>query len=147
MPRYAASLARSAWPARILDAAPVASVPATSSRSLASAGSRQCGEQTLCIVGAMKRHGFIAIVFLIGCATGGVASQLVVPPARAGTNPTRWEYLCSMQEEGNMTAELNHEGAQGWELVSVVPRRTTGFGGRLNSFSFYFCSLRALYLF
>jgi hypothetical protein len=43
----------------------------------------------LYIVGAMKRHGFIAIVFIVGCATGGVASQFVLPPARAGTNPTR----------------------------------------------------------
>jgi len=32
----------------------------------------------------------LGIVFVIGCAVGGISSQLVVPPVRAGTNPTRW---------------------------------------------------------
>lgn len=41
---------------------------------------------------AMKQRGIIAIVFVVGCATGGVAAQLVVPPVRAGTSPTQWEY-------------------------------------------------------
>jgi hypothetical protein len=39
----------------------------------------------------MKHNGIIAIVFVVGCATGGVAAQLVVPPVRAGTSSTRWE--------------------------------------------------------
>jgi len=31
----------------------------------------------------------LGIVFVIGCAVGGVSSQFIVPPVRAGTNPTR----------------------------------------------------------
>jgi hypothetical protein len=102
----------------------------------------------------MKRHGFIAVIFLIGCATGGVASQFVVPPARAGTNPTRWEYLCKAQVAGNpsatefsswgWTTELNRWGAEGWELVSVTPRPSSGFGGFVTTHDFILCSKRAL---
>jgi hypothetical protein len=40
----------------------------------------------------MKHSGIIAIGFIVGCATGGVAAHLVVPRVRAGTAPTRWEY-------------------------------------------------------
>ncbi|HEX3762901.1 MAG TPA: hypothetical protein VHW23_29595 [Kofleriaceae bacterium] len=73
----------------------------------------------------MKHPGIIAIVFVIGCATGGVAAQLVVPPVRAGTAPTRWEYQCAtVGVDGGMTSGLNKLGAQGWELVSVAPAHT-----------------------
>ena len=37
----------------------------------------------MCTSAAMKHRTSIAIVFLLGCATGGVAAQLVVPPVRA----------------------------------------------------------------
>jgi hypothetical protein len=62
-------------------------------------------------------------VFVVGCATGGVAAQLVVPPVRAGTSPTRWEYQCAQAEydaDGGVTAKLNKLGAEGWELVSMA---------------------------
>ena len=60
----------------------------------------------------------LGLVFILGCATGGVASQLVVPPARAETPPTRWEYLCG---KGDVTtSKFNEAGAQGWELVAVA---------------------------
>jgi hypothetical protein len=70
----------------------------------------------------MKHRALIAIIFLIGCATGGVASQLVAPPARAGTTPTRWEHFCSTAGPGPdaVTLALNAGGGQGWELVSVT---------------------------
>jgi len=70
----------------------------------------------------MKQSGIIAVVFIIGCATGGVAAQLVVPPARAGTTPTRWEYQCLSigAKGGRMTSTLNQLGAEGWELVSMT---------------------------
>src|SRR5690348_6309430 len=58
----------------------------------------------------MKHNGIIAIVFIVGCATGGVAAQLVVPPVRAGTSPTRWEYQCAEAgfiADGSLTAKLN----------------------------------------
>jgi hypothetical protein len=66
----------------------------------------------------MKQHGIIAVIFIIGCATGGVASQLVIPPVRAGTNPTRWEYLCG-ESTSNLNGHLVKPGTEGWELVSV----------------------------
>jgi hypothetical protein len=72
----------------------------------------------------MKHNGILAIVFVVGCATGGVAAQLVVPPVRAGTAPTRWEYHCAGAEttdDGGVTSTLNKLGAQGWELASMAP--------------------------
>ena len=70
----------------------------------------------------MKHNGIIAIVFIVGCATGGVVAQLVVPPVRAGTSPTRWEYQCAEAgfiPDGTLAANLNKLGAEGWELVSM----------------------------
>jgi hypothetical protein len=67
----------------------------------------------------MKQHVLIALIFVIGCATGGVASKLVVPPARADTNPTRWEYHCVDMNDLEAT-KLNPLGAEGWEMVSVA---------------------------
>jgi hypothetical protein len=55
-----------------------------------------------------------------GCATGGVAAQLVVPPVRASTSPTRWEYHCAgakTSDDGGVTSTLNKLGAEGWELA------------------------------
>ena len=72
----------------------------------------------------MKHNWIIAIVFVVGCATGGVAAQLVVPPVRAGTVPTRWEYHCSgadSADDGGVTLTLNKLGAEGWELASMAP--------------------------
>ena len=50
-----------------------------------------------CEEGAM-RHLWIASVLMlgigIGCVAATVAQNFVVPPARAGTNPMRWEYTC-----------------------------------------------------
>jgi hypothetical protein len=71
----------------------------------------------------MKHQGIIAIVFVVGCATGGVAAQLVVPPVRAGTSPTRWEYQCARigSPAADVTAAMNKLGAEGWELVSFAP--------------------------
>lgn len=89
----------------------------------------------------MKHRGLLAIIFVVGCATGGVASRLVVPSARAGTNPTRWEYVCAeFEHDGRLTETLNKYGAEGWELVSVVPPRQVTFGGLYVGF----CAKRAL---
>jgi hypothetical protein len=41
-----------------------------------------------------------------------------VPPARAGTNPTRWEYMC-LQSTDQITANANRLGAEGWELAAA----------------------------
>ena len=96
----------------------------------------------------MKRPFSFAVLFIIGCATGGVASQLVVPPARAGTNPTRWEYFCSSAEAGKINEGLNKMGAEGWELVNGFVSRFDGqVGGGVNSYAgdaYAFCFKRAL---
>lgn len=92
----------------------------------------------------MKHNGIIAIVFVVGCATGGVAAQLVVPPVRAGTSPTRWEYQCVNADPHveDVTDTLNKLGAQGWELVSMRARGT--LTGGYGSVSSYLCAKRAL---
>jgi hypothetical protein len=76
----------------------------------------------------MKHSAIIAIVFVIGCATGGIAAQLVVPSARAGTSPTRWEYQCAQVGSAatDVTTALNRLGAEGWELASVAPADIPG---------------------
>jgi|ERR1043166_965097 hypothetical protein len=98
----------------------------------------------------MTRRGWIAVIFLIGCATGSVASQLVIPPIRAGTQPQRWEYLCVQvaPEATKLTPALNNAGAAGWELVSTVAAHMDGEGltglTGLRSDSYVFCFKRAL---
>jgi hypothetical protein len=44
-----------------------------------------------------KRTVGVAAVFLVGCAAGGVSSQLVVPGANTqqAATLTRWEYRCT----------------------------------------------------
>lgn len=93
------------------------------------------------IVSAMKQNGIIAIVFIVGCATGGVAAQLVVPPVRAGTSPTRWEYQCTIADsnDGEVVPALNQLGAEGWELVNTAPHATGGYVR-----SYMLCAKRAL---
>jgi hypothetical protein len=91
----------------------------------------------------MKHNGIIALVFVIGCATGGVAAQLVVPPVRAGTSPTRWEYQCVDSERDALTSTLNRFGAEGWELASFAPARTGGSISHDIS-AFMLCTKRAL---
>jgi hypothetical protein len=92
----------------------------------------------------MKQRGFIAIIFVIGCATGGVASQVVIPPARAGTNPTRWEHIC-VKTNTKLSEMMTEMGAQGWELVSAFPTYLDHkFDNSLEAQAFMFCSKRAL---
>jgi hypothetical protein len=91
----------------------------------------------------MKHRGFIALIFVIGCATGSVASHLVVPPARAGTTATRWEHLCDEVDDTVLTEKLNAAGAEGWELVSVGQHHLIGTVGTKHD-GFVFCAKRAL---
>jgi hypothetical protein len=63
--------------------------------------------------------------FGVGCGAGVGAANLVVPPARAGTNPQRWEYQCVEERQPEtVTAAANKLGAQGFELASAA-----GVGG------------------
>jgi hypothetical protein len=64
----------------------------------------------------------IGAVFVFGCVTGGVASQMVVPPAKAGAAVTTWDYYCTQldtSQPNKQQAILRQAGAQGWELVTV----------------------------
>jgi hypothetical protein len=69
----------------------------------------------------MKRIG-IAAVFLVGCAVGGGASQLLVPKASAqqAAQLTKWEYTCANSPHTDeLTSWANQFGAQGWEMVTT----------------------------
>ena len=94
----------------------------------------------------MKGYGIVTIVFIVGCVTGGVAAQLVVPPVRAGTSPTRWEYQCVTVggKRATVTPTLNQLGAEGWELASLTPAGATSavFGYDVDSYTL--CAKRAL---
>ena len=61
----------------------------------------------------------LGVVFLIGCAVGGVSSQFVAPPVRAGTNPPRWEYYCIEGLE-KVIERSDKLGAEGWEMVTAT---------------------------
>jgi hypothetical protein len=96
----------------------------------------------------MKRPVLTSLVFVIGCAAGGVASQVVIPPARAGTSPTRWEYLCTNVKQ-SVPEALAESGSKGWEMVSAFPshyEQGTGAGllNDLKADAYGFCFKRAL---
>jgi hypothetical protein len=91
------------------------------------------------------KNSVAGIMFILGCATGGVASQVVVPPVRAGTAPTRWEYQClGVSGGGGVTATLNKMGSEGWELAGVSPSHHTGAFGSYVADTYMFCAKRAL---
>jgi hypothetical protein len=60
--------------------------------------------------------GFVGS-FLLGCAATQVA-PLIVPPARAGTSPQKWEYVCmGVGPDDEWKAEKANElGRSGWEM-------------------------------
>jgi hypothetical protein len=67
----------------------------------------------------MRTSNSAAVLFLgiiVGCAAERV---LVVPPARAGTAPQRWEYSCINANDG-VTQQANQFGQQGWELAAAA---------------------------
>lgn len=80
------------------------------------------------------KHTFFGLVFILGCATGSVAAQLVVPPARAETPPARWEYFCG--EGTASTKQFNTFGAQGWELATMTTTPPRAFAGVETLFCF-----------
>jgi hypothetical protein len=63
----------------------------------------------------------VGLVFLLGCAVGGMAGRIAVPPASAQQMATgsRWEYFCfDATDPGRITLKANEAGAQGWEMVT-----------------------------
>jgi len=81
----------------------------------------------------MKRSVQLAVLFLVGCATGGVASRIAIPPARAGTSVQQWEYTCLKNAD---TSTMNSAGREGWEMLSSMP--VQGAGGITNDFWYCF---------
>jgi hypothetical protein len=77
-----------------------------------------------------KRTFGVVAVFLVGCAVGGVSSQLVVPKASAqqAATLTKWEYQCTTPG-ASITELANKLGAEGWELVTVRGRTGTVLTG------------------
>jgi hypothetical protein len=55
------------------------------------------------------------VAFVFGCVT----EALVVPPVRAGTNPTRWEYKCIHKSADEIETAANKLGTEGWEIAAV----------------------------
>lgn len=71
----------------------------------------------------------LTVAFLVGCLTATVATQLVVPPIKAGTNPQKWEYTCiSNKQKGNIIQNSNELGNQGWEMVAASGSLENGSG-------------------
>jgi hypothetical protein len=68
----------------------------------------------------------VALVFLVGCAVGGAAGRLVVPPASAqqvAAGMPRWEYFCTEDRDANGFApEANRAGREGWEIAGFSNR-------------------------
>ena len=64
----------------------------------------------------------ISIAFVAGCVAASM--QLVVPPARAGTRPVAWEYLCPRNASPAWRDEaagfMNQMGQEGWEAFAAV---------------------------
>jgi hypothetical protein len=60
----------------------------------------------------------LLVVFFAGCAASRI---LVVPPARAGTNPQRWEYFCKGEafSDDAVSKMANRAGQEGWEMSSA----------------------------
>jgi len=92
----------------------------------------------------MKRQVTIGFLFILGCATGGAVAQLAVPPVRAGTDPTRWEYNCISSEAGTINSDLNKMGGQGWELASGFAAHYQSEFANLKADAYGFCFKRAL---
>jgi hypothetical protein len=80
----------------------------------------------------------LLVVFFAGCA----AERFIVPPARAGTNPQRWEYVCKEGNDDRFSNVANEMGQQGWELAAAAG---AGWGsGMLTQHSLLWCFKRPL---
>ena len=90
----------------------------------------------------MRLKALAAIVFVVGCMTGGVASQLAIPKARAGTSPAHWEYFCKESEESVPLADMNKAGAEGWELVTVSTTTLSTVYAVLEAAAMVYCYKR-----
>jgi hypothetical protein len=69
----------------------------------------------------VKQRISIAAIFVVGCVAGGVSARVVAPPARAGSNPPKWEHWCFHADFlEDASKPLVKAGDDGWELVGVT---------------------------
>ncbi len=74
----------------------------------------------------MKHRLAALILFLVGCATGGVASRIGVTDKTANAAQGTWRYSCFRTDhtigvgDKEISDYLNRAGADGWELASDV---------------------------
>ncbi len=79
-----------------------------------------------------KKSLLAAGLFVLGCATGGVASHMV-EPARAQNEGLsearqRWQYRCLREADvDRIAAAANQLGKQGWEMAAAVLTGTSSF--------------------
>jgi hypothetical protein len=70
----------------------------------------------------LSRAVFAGVLFLFGCATGGVASHYVATASAASKSKgdTEWSYLCFQSDDvERIEKNANKAGAVGWELVTA----------------------------
>ncbi len=72
----------------------------------------------------MTKTAMLGVGLCLGFGMGCAASHWLIPPARAGTNPPRFEYTCiwHLDTGKGSIEELNHAGAEGWEMVAAVEK-------------------------
>jgi hypothetical protein len=77
----------------------------------------------------MRNRLLVGAVFLVGCAVGGVSSQVVVPRASAqqAAALTKWEMVCVNifdrdidDVAANATQAGNRFGSEGWEPLGGI---------------------------
>jgi hypothetical protein len=56
----------------------------------------------------------LTIAFLVGCVATMAARDFVVPPARAGTDPMKWEGMCAFWSDVGIENPSEHASAKGW---------------------------------
>ena len=69
----------------------------------------------------MSKRGFgVVLVFLVGCAVGGGASQLVPPASAQQYAGQKWDYYCFEESRADdVQPKAKTAGAFGWELAAV----------------------------
>jgi hypothetical protein len=79
-----------------------------------------------------KKSLVAAGLFMLGCATGGVASHMV-EPVRAQNESApearqRWQYRCvQVADVEKIQAAANQLGKQGWEMAAAVLTGASSF--------------------
>ena len=63
----------------------------------------------------------LLVAFLLGTIACMTVQQIIVPPARAGSAATNWEYTCARFStfDSEEITKMNEFGSQGWELAAA----------------------------